>query len=156
MKKTTILSILILLLLFANLAYSFNLKNPSVFVSNELISPADRITERNIHIYSDKIIIDLPGATYARYADTNSMDPIIDKNATGIEIIPNSENEIQIGDIITYQPTWSNNLTVHRVIEIGIDEDGWYCYAKGDNTSIIDPERIRFNQVKYILVGVLY
>ena len=84
------------------------------------------------------------------------MDPFLDTEANGIEIIPQSEKDIIIGDIITYQPAWTDKLVVHRVIQIGEDENGWYAYAKGDNSSAIDPGKIRFEQVKYILIGVLY
>ena len=84
------------------------------------------------------------------------MDPVLDQGAIGIEIIPLSEAEIQIGDIITYQPDWTDGLTVHRVITTGEDEEGWYCYTKGDNTSFVDPGKIRFDQIRYITIGVLY
>ncbi|MBT3691246.1 hypothetical protein HOG16_03330 [Candidatus Woesearchaeota archaeon] len=157
MKKIIILQAIILILLAANLAYSVDFSNPSNFFnSSEVISPKDRIQENQIHIYQDKIVIDIEGATYARYADTGSMDPILDSEATGIEIVPISEKDIQIGDIITYQPTWTNNLVVHRVIQIGYDKEGWFAYTKGDNSSVIDPGKMRYGQVEYILVGVFY
>jgi signal peptidase I len=156
MRQIIALLVLILIVLFANLVYSFDLKNPSIFTTNERISPQDRINEDQIHVYKDRIVIYIPEATYARYADTNSMDPILDEGATGFEIIPDSEEDIRIGDIITYQPEWTSNLVVHRVIEIGEDEQGWFAYTKGDNTSSIDPGKIRFEQVKYVLVGVFY
>ncbi len=157
MKKIIILQVIILILLAANLAYSIDFSNPSnIFNSNELISPKDRIKEDQIHIYEDKIVIDIEGATFAKYADTGSMDPVLDKEANGIEIIPSSENDIQIGDIITYQPEWTNNLVVHRVIQIGYDEEGWFAYTKGDNSSVIDPGKMRYDQVEYVLIGVLY
>jgi|TARA_Y100000310_G_C20321993_1_gene641162 signal peptidase I len=156
MKKITIFSILILILLFANLVYSFDLRYPEIFTSNELISPQDRIKDSQIHIYENRIVLDIPNANYARYADTNSMDPILDEGATGIEILPSNVNDIQVGDIITYEPEWTNKLVVHRVIVTGEDEQGWYCYTKGDNTNTIDPGKIRFEQVRYILVGVIY
>jgi len=156
MKKTIIFLGVIALLLIANLVYAFSLKNPSVFTSDELISPANRISKDRVHFYDDRIVIDIDKATWATYANTNSMDPVLDQGSIGIEVIPESETEIQIGDIITYQPTWSQNLTVHRVISIGEDEQGWYCYTKGDNTSFIDPGKIRFEQVRYLTIGVLY
>ncbi len=156
MKKTIALLVLITMLLTANLVYSFNLKNPSIFTSNELISPANRIDKDQVHFYNDRIVIDINQATWATYANTNSMDPVLDQGAIGIEIIPLSEAEIQIGDIITYQPDWTDGLTVHRVITTGEDEEGWYCYTKGDNTSFVDPGKIRFDQIRYITIGVLY
>ncbi len=157
MKKIIILQVIILILLAGNLVYSFDFSNPSnLFRSSEVISPKDRINEDQIHIYEDKIVIDISGATYAKYANTNSMDPFLDMEANGIEIVPSSEEEVQIGDVITYQPEWSENLVVHRIIQTGEDEQGWYAYTKGDNSSVIDPGKIRFEQVKYILIGVLY
>jgi signal peptidase I len=157
MKKIMILQVIILILLAGNLAYSFDFKNPSNFFSaKEIISPKDRIGEDQIHIYEDKIVIDISGATYAKYADTGSMDPFLDTEANGLEIKPISEEDIQVGDVITYQPGWTSNLVVHRVIQVGEDEQGWYAYTKGDNVSVIDPGKIRFDQVEYILIGVLY
>ncbi len=157
MKKIIVLQIILIILLLANIVYSFDFSDPSNFFrSKEVVSPKDRIKESQIHIYEDKIVIDISGAKYAKYANTGSMDPFLDIEANGIEIIPSSQEDIQIGDIITYQPDWSSNLVVHRIIQIGEDEQGWYAYTKGDNSSVIDPGKIRFNQVEYLLIGVLY
>ena len=156
MKNIITLMVLILIVLFANLAYSLNIENTSIFKSNEKISPSDRIKDSQIFVYEDRIVIYIENANYAIYADTNSMDPVLDKGMTGIEVVPFSENDVKLGDIITYNPEWTKDLVVHRVIEIGEDKQGWYAYAKGDNSSVIDPGKIRFEQVKYILVGVIY
>jgi hypothetical protein len=45
---------------------------------------------------------------------------------------------------------------VHRVIEIGNDEDGWYAITKGDNNPTPDPWKIRFEWVRRITVAVIY
>lgn len=127
---------------------------PAARNSLELPSPADRIKEDQILVYEDMIIIKLSNVSLARYADTNSMDPVIDKEATGIEIVPKSEDDIHIGDIIVYEN--SGELIVHRVIAINYDEKGKYFIVKGDNNPTQDPKKVRFQDIKYILVGILY
>jgi len=122
----------------------------------EKTSPYDRISENQIHVYSDKIIIDIGDASWASYADTNSMDPILDYGANGLELIPQSENDLFIGDIVAYESKITNDLIVHRIIDIKEDESGKYFTLKGDNNRITDPERVKFSQIKYVLIGVLY
>jgi hypothetical protein len=119
-------------------------------------SPKDRIKENQILVYKDEVIIKIKDVSWSTYTDTNSMDPIIDKGANGLEIKPESTKDIQLGDIIAYQKEGSNNIIVHRVIEINQDNQGWYVITKGDNNQVQDPYKIRFNEVKYILVGIIY
>jgi hypothetical protein len=136
--------------------YSNQGENPLMVGPRELISPSDIVKESQIKIYDDKIVIDIANARWSRYADTNSMDPVLDKGANGLQIIPKSEKDIHVGDIITYEPVWSDKLVVHRVVDIGRDDLGWYAIAKGDNTNRTDPGKIRFEQIRYLLIGVIY
>jgi hypothetical protein len=39
---------------------------------------------------------------------------------------------------------------------MGYDKEGWYAVTKGDNTGMNDPDKVRFEQIKFVLVGVLY
>ena len=157
MKGAIIVGILLLALgWFANDVYSISVTQPAVFVSKELISPGDRIKDSQILVYDDQIVIKLDGANWTRYTDTNSMDPYLDVGATGIEIVPRNELDLQIGDVISYEVDWTDGLVCHRIIDIGYDSEGWYAIAKGDNVSYADPGKIRFEQIKYVLVGVLY
>lgn len=142
---------------FANTAYSLGFdENPISFTSDELISPQDRISENDIHIFEDHIVIYVDNAIGARYTDTNSMDPVLDYGTNGIEIVPSSEESIHVGDIVTFRTFWSNGLIVHRVIMIGEDDQGWYCVTKGDNNIFTDPGKLRFKDIEYVLIGVLY
>ena len=100
--------------------------------SEERMSPSDRIKESHLHLFSDKLIINFPELILASYTNTNSMDPLIDEHTTGIEIKPNSEEEIHPGDIVAYQS--GNDLIAHRIISIGNDDLGWYALLKGDNS----------------------
>jgi hypothetical protein len=84
------------------------------------------------------------------------MDPLFDADANSFEIKPNSPEDIQIGDIISYKSEYATGLTIHRVIETGEDEQGWFSIVKGDNLTEPDPGKIRFNQIHGILVGVIY
>ena len=115
--------------------------------------PSDRLTEDNIEIYDNKVVINVEGASISEYADTNSMLPIIDEGANGIRIQPKSEDEIKVGDIISFEQ--DGMLIVHRVVEIGEDSEGKYFVTKGDNNAFSDG-KIRFEQIRYVTIGVLY
>ncbi len=117
-------------------------------------SPANWISEDQIFVYKDKIVILIPNATISRYVATKSMDPVIDATSNGLEIPVESVEQIHVGDIIAYQ-TNGNELIVHRVVKIGIDEQGWYCITKGDNSRQEDG-KVRFKQIKFITIGILY
>ena len=145
--------ILIILLVF------FYLSPPSqgTNVLKEKSSPFDRINEEQIHVLEDRVIVELRNAERAMIADTNSMDPLIDKDSSVLQIVPDSPEDIHVGDIISYSPNYDKELVIiHRVVEIGKDEEGYYYKAKGDNSPWVDPGKIRFENVSRILVGVLY
>lgn len=116
-------------------------------------APVDRISRSDIEVYSDKIIIKLNNASLSEYAETGSMRPILDAGANGIRIAPKNESEIKVGDIVTFES--NGELLVHRVIKIGKDDEGTYFITKGDNNWFSDG-KIRFEQIKYITVGVIY
>lgn len=144
--------------LFADIG-SINLETPmsdGFFIPKEVHSPSDHIKEGQIHVYKDKIVLDIPNAIFAKFTDTNSMDPVIDIEAHSFEIIPESTKQIQVGDIISYKPSNFDGFIVHRVINISMDKDGWYAIVKGDNLTEPDPEKVRFEQVQGILVGIIY
>lgn len=122
----------------------------------DLPSPGNHILEDSIHVYKDKIVIDIENARWAKFLDSNSMDPIIDSGANSIELVPKSPEQLQVGDIVSYESKYAEGIFIHRIIEIGEDELGWYCRLKGDNLDNIDPGRIRFNQIHGVVVGILY
>jgi signal peptidase I len=81
------------------------------------------------------------------------MLPVFDTGANGIRIQPHSSDEIKLGDIVSYER--NGELIVHRVIEIGTDSQGLYFITKGDNSAFSDG-KIRFSEIKYITIGILY
>ncbi len=126
------------------------------FVAPEMESPYNHIKEDQIHVYSDRIEIDLQDAMWARFTNTNSMDPIFDSEANTIEIKPEKKSDIHIGDVISYSPRGSDSLIVHRVVQISVDGDGWYAIVKGDNIANPDPDKVRFEQINGVLVAIIY
>jgi len=117
-------------------------------------SPYNWIEKSQIHIYDDKFVVDMKNTILTTFTDTNSMDPIIDENSHGIEIVPKSKEDIHTGDIVSYR---DEDITIiHRVFFIGEDEKGWYCLMKGDNNEVADPGRIRFSQIRRVLIGIIY
>lgn len=152
MNKSLILIITLLVILaFSTLIYA-----NSKTILREKPSPYNHIQESQIEVLNDKIIIYVNNPSFSKYTNTNSMDPLFDEDANGLEIIPQNENDIHVGDVIAYQSSYVDGLVVHRVIEISQDSKGKYFLLKGDNNSDQDPEKVRFSQIKYLLIGVIY
>jgi len=124
--------------------------------SIERASPGDWIKEDQVKIYNDRVTVILEDATWAKFTNTNSMDPLIDEYSNSIEITPKSESQLQIGDIISYKSKIYSVTVIHRIIDIKEDEEGIYFVVKGDNNVIKDNEKVRFNQIEGVVVGVLY
>jgi signal peptidase I len=105
-------------------------------------------------VYEDRIIIDVEGAEWATFKDTNSMDPFLDKGANALQMVPLSPEEIQVGDIVSY--TLGSERIIHRVVYIGEDEKGIYYIVKGDNNPTSDPGKVRFSQIDRVLFAIIY
>jgi len=142
----------------AFLFYGFSYSNVEIpfatgLVSSDVSSPNDWIVNDDIIIFDDYIVLKIANATLSNYADSGSMKPVLDKGANGIRVVPESSEDIEIGDIISYR--FGNMLIVHRVVDKGVDDEGVYFVMKGDNNLIAD-EKVRFDQIEYVTVGVIY
>ena len=126
-------------------------ERPSVRTNNA--TPTSRIHNNNITVFKDKIVIRVTNATISNYDDSGSMEPTLWDGARGINIVPNSEEDIKIGDIISYK--FGNILVVHRVIKRGNDDQGVYFITQGDD-NIMNDGKIRFNDIKYVTVGIIW
>lgn len=158
-----IVSILIIFFLFgwySNTYYnkvSIRLQEMPYGISEgEKNSPKDWIRDKQIMVYNNMVVLNISNVEWASYTDTNSMDPVLDETTNGLEIKPEKEEDITKGDIIVYKPGWADGLLVHRVLDVDKDEQGTYYTVKGDNSEIADPEKVRFNQVTGVVIGVLY
>lgn len=144
--------------IFTNFYFAYGLENPlsinlgyGGFGSEQ--APFDFIQREQIEIHPDRIVIRVDDASISNYAPTGSMKPLLDEGANGIRIVPKSEEEIHIGDIISFRN--EAGLIVHRVIDIGTDEKGVYYITKGDNTNIIDG-KVRFEEIEFKTIAIIW
>ena len=122
----------------------------------QLNTPSDWISKDNIFVFDDEVVIKINNATLSGYEATGSMEPVLDEESTGIRIVPSDESQINIGDIISFrQDGKASELIVHRVIEKAYDDEGIYFITKGDNSDFVDG-KIRFEDIKYVTVGVIW
>ncbi len=119
-------------------------------------SPYNHIPEGDIIVSKDQVIIKVNNPRWASFTDTNSMDPIFDIGANTIQIIPTTVEDVHVGDIISYTSHFADSTIIHRVVDIGNDDQGWYVEMKGDNNLLKDPGRIRFYQIKSVTVAIVY
>ncbi len=153
--------VLILIILFVNMFIVILLNNSGVFSGFFLLgqngevlnAPFDFISEEDISIYEDKIIINIKNYTLSRYDSSESMIPVFSESTTGVGIKPNSEEDIHVGDIISFRQ--EDIMIVHRVVEKGVDDKGYFFITKGDN-NILGDGKIRFSEIDSVLVALIY
>jgi signal peptidase I len=137
--------------------YKFTKGNVDL-VTRPVHAPRDRIIEDNIYVLKDKIEIDIPNAEWSSYEPTGSMEPVLTDTANGLYVLPKGPEDIQVGDIVAY--TLGDGVSkdiVHRVIAVTKDENGNYYYTtKGDANPVSDPDLVPYNNIKRILIGILY
>lgn len=134
----------------------YTMMNEIDILDKDKASPKDRIKESQIKVYEDRIVIEIKNAQWSRFTDTKSMDPVIDSGANAIQIVPENEDQIEIGDIISFETKYTDGIIIHRVIAKETDKDGTYFITKGDNNENPDPEKIRFSQIKRVLIAIIY
>jgi len=117
-------------------------------------SPKNRISDSQITIANNRVIINIENPYTSTFSNTNSMLPLLSNTARAIQIIPISFEELLLGDVISYE--LNDRIVIHRIIELGFDEAGWYAITKGDNNIHVDPDKVRFEQVRRVLVAVIY
>lgn len=126
------------------------------FSNTDIPSPFDRVQESQIYVYNDRVVIYIENAQWSTFSDTNSMDPVIDQGTNAIQVVPESHTDIHVGDIISYESDYVKGTIIHRVTETGFDSTGWYAKVKGDNLNDEDPGNIRFEQIKRVVVAIIY
>lgn len=161
MKRYKLLILIFLVIMIMILSYiQFNaageLELNATKAGADVISPYDHIKQEDINVYDDRVIIEIDNPEWAEFADTNSMDPVIDISSNVIQVVPKSESEVHVGDIVSYESYYADGIIIHRVINIDFDEQGWYAEIKGDNLPFKDPGKVRFNQIKKTTVGIVY
>src|SRR3989338_6935755 len=87
-------------------------------------SPSDWIVREDIQVTGETVSVALQAPVLTHFANTNSMDPVLDEFSNGIEIKPTSVEEIKVGDIVAYFSFYSRQYIVHRVVKIAYDNEG--------------------------------
>ena len=149
------LFLVVFLIAFALLIISNNnIRYPFSIDSNSVDSPSNAIDSEDLHVFSDKVVIEKEDLIWAKIKDTHSMEPVLNSDSITLEVVPTTPSDIQKGDIISY--LHDSLIIIHRVILIGEDEQGWFAITKGDNNQEPDPYKVRFSQIKGLVVGILY
>ncbi len=126
----------------------------SISSSPERNSPSNWVKQEQIKVFQDKVLLDIPGVSWTTFADTNSMDPFLDADANALEILPDNPDDINVGDVISYRA--SSGVVIHRVTKKGYDDEGLYYTVKGDNNTLRDPYKVRYEDVEGVLVAIIY
>lgn len=124
--------------------------------TDEVPSPSAWITDKQIGVYSKNVILDVEDPQWATFTDTHSMEPVISSRSYAIEVVPKSVDQINVGDIVSYNSKYADGTIIHRVIQKSSDADGVYFIVKGDNNPTQDPGRIRFSQIQRVVVAIIY
>ncbi len=116
-------------------------------------TPSDFISEKDIFVDGSKVTIEVGNPVLNRYENSDSMLPFLDEKSTGVGFKPHSEEQVNVGDIISF---WREGiLVVHRVIEKGMDDYGTYFITKGDNNGV-DDGKVRLEEIDSVLVAIIY
>lgn len=109
-------------------------------------------TEGRITIHGIKGYVWITGV-----ADTNSMDGLLDFGHTVLLIKEFDKSQLQVGDIVVYQPTerYANKI-IHRIVKIGEDKEGRWYKTRGDNIATSDPYKLRNQHIKFLCIGIIY
>ena len=140
LKKETILSILLIIILIAIPVYA---------------------TSHFYYNFKRDITLICQDCDYWISCETDSMYPVFDCNDTLIVTEPRNKKDIKIGDIIWFKGTKEQlelyegdvEYIVHRVKKI--DYKGCYI-TKGDNNYYEDDYTPCFYDIKFKVVGVIY
>ena len=151
-KKSIIFIAILIILLFSVAALSQDKINP--FILEEHPSPSNWIHENQIQVSKNHVTLNIKNSIWAKFTNTNSMDPFLDQDSNAIEILPKNADDINVGDVISYQSSYG--VIIHRVIEKGEDDQGLYYITKGDNSPFKDPSKNRFKDVKGVVVAIIY
>jgi regulator of RNase E activity RraB len=120
-------------------------------------APISRINDTDITFYTDEFKIDLTKFDESCYfgylSNTSSMLPTVD-DTHNVIICKDYISNLKKGDIISYN--YSKHRILHRIEKIGLDNEGWYAYLKGDNIKSKDPFKVRQNQINGVVVVIIY
>lgn len=119
-------------------------------------SPKDRVAQEQIRAGENGIFLDIAGTRVWYALGTKSMDPLLDTGTNVITVVPKDEEDLFVGDIVAFQWEGVEQAVVHRIVAINVDENGTYYTTKGDNNPVVDPVRVRFEDIIAVVVAIVY
>lgn len=122
----------------------------------EVPSPSDKITKEQIKVYEDRVVVEIENAEWSEFTQSKSMHPLLNEHSNALEIVPKTEAQIKLGDLVAYQSKLYGASFLHRVIDIGEDDRGTYYIMKGDNNKETDWEKVRFEQIEAVVIAIVY
>lgn len=117
-------------------------------------SPSNHIQENQILVYESEVMINQSNVHWASVTPTGSMKNTINEHSNLLEITPTNEEQIGIGDIVSYKT--EDGIIIHRIIKKEKDSKGTYFIVRGDTNWIADSIILRFEDIKGLVIGVIY
>ena len=90
--------------------------------------------------------------------NTNSMEPLMDVGHQMIQCnAPEEIAQVSVGSIIVWSKiTGYSGGTIHQIVSIDKDAQGWYCMTKGINNTVRDAEKVRRADIRWVVMGVIW
>lgn len=123
---------------------------------NKPVAPSIRLNFSDIKVYKDRVVFYINNPELINIIGNHSMVPVVDTGHKSVGIIPKDVNDIKLGDIVVFNIKNGKGYMGHRIIKTGYDEKGIYYLTKGDNKKKIDTGKLRFNDIVYVLIMVIY
>ena len=144
-----------LAIVFFILGFSLNvpLQAEDRFATTDAVAEStQRIPFGSIKVYPDEVRIEYPGLKYAK-VNSDSMAPWMTHDSVVFEKVPDSPDEIHIGDAISFFNPVENKVILHAVVDI-VEIDGKIFYeTKGIANPEADDALVPYENVKGIVVG---
>ena len=129
-------------------AYALNTKTYNISY------PKFHINSDRIRVFNNSVVLSLSNVDWSRVENTSSMLPLLRYNSFILEKKIDYK-ALKKGDIITFYYPKCRCKVVHRIVDIGYDNEGWYAITKGDNNNYTDG-KIRKDQVLGVVFGIIY
>ncbi len=115
------------------------------------VESTQRVPFEAIKVYPGEVKIEYAGLKYAK-VNSDSMAPWLTHDSVVFEKVPESANEIHVGDVISFYEQSVDQTVLHMVVEI-VESDAIYYKTKGIANAEVDDWLVPFSNVKGIMVG---
>ena len=123
-------------------------------LSDEQVESVSQIPFESIKVYPSDVRINYPGLRYAR-VKSNSMAPLITDTSTVLERAPSSQDDIHVGDVISFYEPSVDDVVLHLVTRIEKTQGKNTYRTKGLANENEDAWLVPYDNVKGILVGIV-